>query len=86
MSTPALLEMLGVCWDLNAPVVALAWDVGDVTVGFALGDGHLAAETGRWRGGVAGRGTGSAAGACRLSHGQLPEPGGRFEWWFPDRW
>ena len=48
MSSPPLLNMLGASWDFGAPVVALAWDgVGD-TVGFALGDGHLAVTRALW--------------------------------------
>ncbi|HUG22874.1 WD40 repeat domain-containing protein [Piscinibacter sp.] len=48
MSTPLLLDMLGVRWDLGAPVVAVAWDVDDGAIAFALGDGHLAVAKARW--------------------------------------
>jgi WD40 repeat protein len=50
-SPPPLLGALGVSWDLGAPVVALAWDVEGATVGFALGDGHLAVADAQWPGG-----------------------------------
>lgn len=48
MSSPPLLNMLGASWDFGAPVVGVRWDsVGD-TVGFALGDGHLAVTRALW--------------------------------------
>ena len=42
MSSPPLMDLLGTHWTLEAPVVALAWDVDGDTVAFALGDGQLA--------------------------------------------
>ena len=48
MSAPPLLNALGASWDLGAPVVAAAWDVEGVMIGFALGDGHLAVANTRW--------------------------------------
>ncbi len=47
-SPPPLLGALGQSWDLGAPVVAVAWDVEGATVGFALGDGHLAVAVANW--------------------------------------
>ena len=37
-----LVEWTGAQWELEAPVVALAWDAGSEAFGFALGDGTLA--------------------------------------------
>ena len=48
MNAPPLLNALGTSWDLGAPVVAAAWDVEGDSVGFALGDGHLAVADARW--------------------------------------
>lgn len=47
-SPPPLLSALGASWDFGAPVVAAAWDVDGATVGFALGDGHLALADAHW--------------------------------------
>jgi WD40 repeat protein len=47
-SSPPLLGMLGTSWELGAPVVGAAWDVEGATVGFALGDGHLAVADTTW--------------------------------------
>ncbi len=47
-SPPPLLGALGQSWDFGAPVVAVAWDVEGATVGFALGDGHLAVAVANW--------------------------------------
>ena len=44
MNAPSsLLTLLGASWEFGAPVVAVAWAVEGGLVGFALGDGHLAA-------------------------------------------
>lgn len=48
MNAPPLLNALGTRWDLGAPVVGVAWDVAGATVGFALGDGHLALADAVW--------------------------------------
>ena len=50
MSSPPLLNMLGVSWNLGAPVVALAWNEKAHSLGFALGDGHLAVVNTFWQG------------------------------------
>ena len=46
---PPLLEMLGVSWNLDAPVVDLAWDHSGSSMAFALGDGTLAVALGSWQ-------------------------------------
>ncbi len=52
MNAPSsLLTLLGASWEFGAPVVAVAWAVEGGLVGFALGDGHLAAADAKWRGG-----------------------------------
>jgi hypothetical protein len=39
MSTaPPLLDLLGTHWELGAPVVALAWGLGDESLAWAFGD------------------------------------------------
>ena len=48
---PPLINALGVSWELGVPVVAAAWDVDGTSVGFALGDGHLAVADTQWPGG-----------------------------------
>ena len=50
MSAPPLLNLLGVSWNLGAPVVALAWNEKANALGFALGDGHLAVVNTFWQG------------------------------------
>ena len=49
MNAPPLLNSLGASWDMNAPVVALTWDVNGRAVGFALGDGQLAVADAHWQ-------------------------------------
>lgn len=44
-----LLDMLGVCWKLEVPVVDLAWDYAGGSMAFALGDGTLAVALGSWQ-------------------------------------
>jgi WD40-like Beta Propeller Repeat len=51
MNAPPLLNALGASWELGVPVVAAVWDVDGLTVGFALGDGHLAVADAQWPGG-----------------------------------
>jgi hypothetical protein len=46
---PPLLDMLGVSWNLEAPVVDLAWDHANASMAFALGDGSLAVVLGGWQ-------------------------------------
>jgi hypothetical protein len=46
---PPLLDMLGVSWNLEAPVVDLAWDHASASMAFALGDGSLAVVLGSWQ-------------------------------------
>lgn len=48
-SNPPLLDMLGVSWNLEAPVVDLAWDYSGNSMAFALGDGSLAVALGSWQ-------------------------------------
>jgi WD40 repeat protein len=45
---PPLLDVLGACWMLDAPVVGVAWD-GDLA-GFGLGDGSVAMGRAQWEG------------------------------------
>ena len=50
---PQLIDLLGACWTLGAPVAALAWTRGEAgceLAGFALGDGTLAMAPGAWEG------------------------------------
>jgi hypothetical protein len=46
---PPLLDMLGVSWNLEAPVVDVAWDHAGASMAFALGDGSLAVVLGSWQ-------------------------------------
>ena len=46
---PPLLDMLGASWNLEAPVVDLAWDHAGASMAFALGDGTLAVALGSWQ-------------------------------------
>jgi WD40 repeat protein len=48
---PPLIAMLGTQWDLEAPVVGLAWSGDGRALGYALGDGRLAMVDTQWRGG-----------------------------------
>ena len=51
MNAPPLLNALGASWDFGVPVVAAVWDVEGASLGFALGDGHLAVADAQWPGG-----------------------------------
>jgi WD40 repeat protein len=46
---PPLLDILGVSWNLEAPVVDLAWDHAGGSMAFSLGDGTLAVVLGSWQ-------------------------------------
>jgi len=72
MSSPPLLDLLGVRWDLGAPVVAAAWEVDDGSIGFALGDGHLAIVEARWPRGP--RIEPRSAGGATLMPAEAPAP------------
>ena len=50
-AAPPLLNLLGVSWELGAPVVAAVWDAESGAIGFALGDGHLAVVNAKWAAG-----------------------------------
>ncbi|HSV68932.1 MAG TPA: WD40 repeat domain-containing protein [Methylibium sp.] len=50
MNTP-LLDVLGVQWDLQAPIVAVAWDDAGGTAAYAMGDGRVALAAAQWRAG-----------------------------------
>ena len=47
-AAPPLLATLGTAWPLDAPVVALCWDVDHQAVAFALGNGQLLIADTRW--------------------------------------
>jgi WD40 repeat protein len=46
--SPPLLDLLGACWALDAPVVGVAWD--GALAGFGLGDGSVALGRAEWDG------------------------------------
>ncbi|HKR45753.1 MAG TPA: WD40 repeat domain-containing protein [Paraburkholderia sp.] len=49
MNAPhVLIDLLGACWEVGAPVVEIVWDTSGQCAGFALGDGTLALATGVW--------------------------------------
>jgi hypothetical protein len=45
---PPLLDVLGACWTLDAPVVGVAWD--GTLAGFGLGDGSVSVGRAEWEG------------------------------------
>ncbi len=74
MSRPAaapspLLDVLGACWTLGAPVTGVAWD-GDLAA-FGLGDGSLAIGRAEWQGAP---GLTPCEGGARLTPGRAPPP------------
>lgn len=71
-SPPPLLGALGASWELNAPVVAAAWDVDGTRVGFALGDGHLAVADANWPQGP--RVEAKPGGGVNLTPAEAPAP------------
>ena len=71
-SPPPLMGPLGASWELGAPVVAAAWDVEGGTVGFALGDGHLAVVDTNWPQGP--RVEAKPGGGVNLTPAEAPAP------------
>jgi WD40 repeat protein len=52
MNAPhVLIDLLGACWESDAPVIEAVWERSGQCAGFALGDGTLALATGVWEGG-----------------------------------
>ena len=45
---PPLLDVLGVQWDLKAPIVAVDWGPDGRTAAYAMGDGRVALADARW--------------------------------------
>ena len=50
-TTPPLLDLLGVSWQVKAPALALAWDPRGRTLGCALRDGIVVLADSAWEGG-----------------------------------
>ena len=64
-----LLDVLGACWSLRAPVVGIAWD--NDLAGFALGDGTLAMGRAEWQGAPS---LAPVQGGTQLTPGLEPPP------------
>ena len=68
-ATSPLLDVLGACWALRAPVVGVAWD-GDLA-GFGLGDGSLAMGRAEWEGAPS---LTAVEGGSQVTPGSAPPP------------
>ena len=45
---PPLMAVMGVSWSVDAPAVAVGWDVDGNSAAFALGNGHVLVADTKW--------------------------------------